>query len=72
MKLVSGVGAKGTSTVSLSGRRGLGPEGAVRLADLLREAPPPLLASINLRRIFFFTCPSLLSLLCHQHLLAPF
>ncbi len=47
--VVSGVGAKGTSRMALSGGRGLGPEGAGRLAGLLREAPPPLLASLNLR-----------------------
>ena len=39
----------GTSCVPLSGRTPLGPEGARRLADLLRTAPPPLLTSINLR-----------------------
>ncbi len=59
MKLVSGVGAKGTSAVSLKGRRGLGPEGAVRLADLLREAPPLFLASVNLRRNFLHSFISL-------------
>ncbi len=48
MVLVSGVGAKGTSMMALSGGRGLGPEGATRLAGLLGEAPP-LLASLNLR-----------------------
>ena len=65
MKLVSGVGAKGISSVALSGGRGLGPEGAARLADLLREAPPPLLASIDLRRISFLSCPSLSPSLYH-------
>jgi hypothetical protein len=48
VELVSGVGAKGTSKMALSGGRGLGPEGATRLAGLLREAPP-LLDSLDLR-----------------------
>ncbi len=47
--LVSGVGAKGTSALGLSGGQGLGPEGARRLAGLLLEGPPPLLASLDLR-----------------------
>ncbi len=51
--LVSGVGAKGTSKMALSGGRGLGPKGATRLAGLLREAPP-LLASLNLRLFLGF------------------
>ena len=48
VEVVSGVGAKGTSKMALSGGRGLGPEGATRLAGLLREAPP-LLASLDIR-----------------------
>ena len=55
MKLVSGVGAKRTSTMALSGGKGLGPEGARRLADLLQQAPPPLLASLNLRHMPFLS-----------------
>ncbi len=49
VELVSGVGAKGRSIVDLSGGRGLGPDGARELAGLLREAPPPLLTSLDLR-----------------------
>ena len=45
----SGVGARGTSRMTLSGGEPLGPEGAGRLAGLLRDAPPPLLASIDIR-----------------------
>ena len=47
--VVSGVGAKGASSMRLSGGKGLGPDGAQRLADLLREAPPPMLESMDLR-----------------------
>jgi hypothetical protein len=50
MVVVSGVGAKGTSALWLSGGQGLGPEGAGRLAGLLLEARPPLLASLDLRQ----------------------
>jgi hypothetical protein len=39
----------GTSYMTLRGGKGLGPEGATRLADLLREARPPLLTALNLR-----------------------
>ena len=49
MLVVSGVGAKGTSYITLSGGEGLGPDGAQRLADLLRNASPPLLVSLGLR-----------------------
>ncbi len=49
MEVESGVGDKGASHMKLSSGRGLGPEGATRLAGLLREAPPPLLASLDLR-----------------------
>jgi hypothetical protein len=49
--VVSGVGAKGTSFMELSGRKGLGPDGGKRLADLLHEAPPPLLVSIDIRHV---------------------
>ncbi len=48
VELVSGVGAKGTSKMALSGGGGLEAAGATRLAGLLREAPP-LLASIDTR-----------------------
>ena len=48
--LVSGVGIKGTSYMTLSGRKGLGPSGAHRLADLLVEEPPPLLCELSLRQ----------------------
>ena len=48
--LVSGMGAKGTSRLTLSGGKGLGPIGAKRLADLLRESPAPLLVELDLRR----------------------
>ena len=50
VRLVSGVGAKGTSYMTLSGGKGLGPDGAHRLAGLLRESPPPLLSSLRLRQ----------------------
>ena len=46
---MSGVGAKGTSHLDLSGGKGLGSIGAQRLADLLREAPPQLLTELDLR-----------------------
>jgi hypothetical protein len=49
IRLVSGMGAKGTSRLTLSGGKGLGPIGAKRLADLLREAPAPLLVELDLR-----------------------
>jgi hypothetical protein len=48
VRVVSGVGAKGTSRMALSGGCGLGPEEARRLAGLLREAPPMMLASLDL------------------------
>ena len=47
---VSGVGGKGTSALPLAGGRALGPDGARRLAEVLREAPTPLLASLDLRQ----------------------
>ena len=49
VEVVSGAGAKGTSRMELSGGKGLGPEGARRLAGLLREAPPPMLKVMDLR-----------------------
>ena len=50
--VVSGVGAKGTSSMALSGEKGLGPDGAERLAALLREAAPPMLEAMDLRCLF--------------------
>ena len=50
----SGVGARGTSLATLSGGKPLGPDGALRLADLLREAPPSLLTSLDLRHLITF------------------
>ncbi len=64
MQLVSGVGAKGISSVALSGGRGLGPEGAVRLAGLLGETHPPLLSTLNLRQTIFFQFSVSASLSC--------
>ena len=49
VEVVSGVGGKGTSQMQLSGGKGLGPDGALRLADLLREVPSQMLESIDLR-----------------------
>ncbi len=48
VELVIGVGSKEASHMELSGGRGLGPEGALRLAGLLHEAP--FLTSLGLRR----------------------
>jgi hypothetical protein len=49
VKLESSVGDKGTSTMALSGGKGLGPDGARRLADMFCSAPPLFLASLKLR-----------------------
>ena len=49
VRLVIGEGTKGTSSMTLSDGKGLGPDGATRLADLLLNAPPPLLSSLKLR-----------------------
>ena len=49
MALVSGTGAAGTSCVPLSGGKKLGPDGAGRLADALREARAGLLTELDLR-----------------------
>ena len=49
VRLVSGMGAKGTSAMTLSKERGLGCEGATRLADTMREAPPMLLTKLDIR-----------------------
>jgi hypothetical protein len=47
---VSGVGSKGTSSMTLSGGMPLERIGALQLAKLLLEAPTPLLASLDLRQ----------------------
>jgi hypothetical protein len=47
--IVSAMGAKGTSYMKLSSGKGVGPDGAHRLADLLRKAPQPLLVELVLR-----------------------
>jgi hypothetical protein len=47
--VVSGVGTKGTSRMTLSGGKGLGPDGAQRLADVLQKASPAMLAAMDLR-----------------------
>ena len=49
VRVVSGAGGEGTSRMALSGGKGLGTEGAQRLAELLREAPPPMLEAMDLR-----------------------
>ena len=49
MALVSGTGAAGMSCVPLSGGGRLGPDGAGRLADALREARAGLLTGLDLR-----------------------
>ena len=51
VRVVSGAGGKGTSRMALSGGKGLGTDGAQRLADMLKKAPPPLLASIDIRQL---------------------
>jgi hypothetical protein len=66
LALVSGLRPRGTSTMALSGGRGLGPEGARRLACLLREAPPPLLSSLNLRQRLHARTSRRLHRLCHS------
>ena len=48
VQLVSGAGAAGTSYLPLGGGAPLGPDGARRLAGLLREARP-LLTRLDLR-----------------------
>jgi hypothetical protein len=45
----SGTGSRGTSRATLSGGKPFGPDGARRLAELFRRAPPPLLASLDFR-----------------------
>uniref|UniRef100_A0A7S0MZH7 Uncharacterized protein n=1 Tax=Cryptomonas curvata TaxID=233186 RepID=A0A7S0MZH7_9CRYP len=49
VRVAIGVTDAGTSYMTLSGGKGLGPYGAGRLAVLLREACPPLLTALNLR-----------------------
>ena len=58
--VVSGAGDKGTSALEIwcgkdenEQELGIGPDGAQRLADLLLEAPPELLTSLDLRQ-----CPA--------------
>jgi hypothetical protein len=59
----SGTGARGTSRVTLSGGKPLGPDGARRLAELLRNAPPPLLVALDLRHVTTVLPPSQLFIL---------
>jgi hypothetical protein len=49
VRVRSGVGTEGTSWMTLSGGKGLGSDGAQRLADVLHKAPPPMLAVMDLR-----------------------
>ncbi len=49
LRLASGTGTNGTSYMTLGGGEYLGLDDARRLADLLREAPPPLLTELDLR-----------------------
>jgi hypothetical protein len=50
VRVVSGMaGAKGVSWMTLSGGKGLGSDGAARLADVLQKAPPHMLAEMDLR-----------------------
>ncbi len=53
VQLVSSVGDRGTRAMTLtcSGSKGLGPEGAQQLARLLREAQLSLLTSLDLRQM---------------------
>ncbi len=51
MRVVSGMADKGTSYMKLSGGKGLGRVGAQLLANLLLEAPPALLYSLDLRHL---------------------
>ena len=50
VRVVSGVGGKGTSKMGLGNGRGLGHEGATRLAETMREAPPMLLTKLDIRQ----------------------
>jgi hypothetical protein len=47
---VSGAGGKGTSILDLNSGRALWPGSALRLAEVLRKAAPPLLSSLDLRQ----------------------
>ncbi len=47
--LVSGIGAKGKSFITLSGDSPIMTDGALRLAGLLVEVQPPLLVALDLR-----------------------
>ena len=51
VRVVSGAGGEGTSRMALSGGKGLGPDGAQRLADLLQTGPSHMLASMDLRHL---------------------
>jgi hypothetical protein len=55
VRVVSGVGGKGTSYMTLSGGKGLGPDGAHRLADLLFKAPSQILEFLDLRNPLSYT-----------------
>ena len=46
--VVVGIGAEGVSRMTLSGGKGLGRDGARRLADLLQQAPQLMLAELVL------------------------
>ncbi len=52
---MSGEGGKGSSYMELSGGTGLGPDGALRLADLLEKAcksgTPLMLAELEIRQL---------------------
>ncbi len=50
VRVVSGVGGKGTSKMWLGKGRGLGGEGATRLAETMREAPPMMLEKLDIRQ----------------------
>ncbi len=65
MRLVSGMGAKGTSAMALSQGQTLGLEDVKRLAEMMREAP--LLTKLDIRqyRIYYTSSPRLL--LHHHH-----
>ena len=56
VRLVSGVGAKGTSYMTLGGGKGLGPDEAQQLARLLQKTQLPLLSTLDLRYFSLFEC----------------
>jgi hypothetical protein len=51
MEVMSGEGGKGSSYMELSGGKGLGPDGALRLAELLRKAYQPMFAELEIRQL---------------------